>query len=746
MIAAAITNRPLFPPSVLVFGSDEEFVDKMKNFDICTGDLTGIKGHFSEQRWALLFKPNKQPYRQPVKVGYYVQVLGLGSDSSQVVFEGNGRETGVYCPNFGGYDGGMLNTFWRSAENLTTSGGIDANGKSWPMVWGVSQAAPIRNITCPYGLSLYADPYSTAISSPDSKQAKDGTITTTFTTTTIFPDYSDTYPRCNLSSGGFAANITVTGTLNQGSQQQFCFRNVTTTEGFTGGAWSMVYIGCDGAVDGVGSISVKPPMYTNTDIPIPMTHTPGVVSDTDIGETGSYGFNTLLDDDSHSHSPSFYGQFVRVDKTPVIAEKPFISYSQTDDGYVLNVPQTQLNGSFAQYPSLRTPRKGSTRPFNTDVYVTWPIDYFGYNKDPRTLPPSLAPVPRDTAETMQQALDAGRDLLITPGIYYLETPLIVRFDDQVILCIGMATLIAPRNGSPCVRVPKGLKGVRLAGLFLEATVLEPEKFDGSTLLHWGWDSTDFSSAAAAASTQASPASASDPSGYIYDLFCRVGGSNTDPRVGVDIIAQIDSDWVVGDNLWLWRADHSAMKPVNMADISANFYQTTISEYPCNIGLKVTGSNVYMYGLASEHMKQDNVLWLGTGGRTYFFQNELPYDATSEFGTRGYAAYKVVGSKQHDDGGSFSHTAYACGVYCNYRDHEVHTPSGIVAVGGNNTGKNDATTKINFINAFTVYLPSTTPFWGAKSSSIHNVINDLGGPAGRPGQKGHIERFPLPIVE
>lgn len=722
------TNRPLFPPSVLIFSNDDEYIDAMKKFDINTGDLTGIKGHFSEQRWALLFKPqpNNQPFKISVKVGYYVQVLGLGSHPSEVVFKGNGQESGVYCPNFGGYDGGMLNTFWRSAENLTT-GGVDENGIPWPMVWGVSQAAPIRNLICPQGLSLYADPYSTNISPPESKSDGKGHTITTYTTTTKFPDYETTatYPACNLSSGGFAANIKVTGDLNQGSQQQFCFRNVAAN-GFQGGAWSMMYIGCTGEPKGVGTSTVVAPGVNPGEPPFSIAHTSGVVSDAAIGESGSYGYNYLVQD----KSSTFYGQFVKVNETPIIAEKPFISFAETT-GYVLNVPDTTISTSYLQQsPSLPPtipPRKGSRRPFDTDVYVTWPIDYFGYVSDAKVPPPPFCPVARDNATTMQQALDDGKDLLLTPGIYYLDKPLTVKFNDQVILSIGMATLIAPHDGSPCVRVLKGLTGVRLAGLFLEASVLDRANFDGSTLLHWGCE-TDASSSA----TTSSPCSATNPSGYIYDLFCRVGGTNTNPRVGVDIIAQIDSDWVIGDNLWLWRADHSAMKPVNMPTVSPNFYQTTFDEYPCNTGLKVTGDNVYMYGLAAEHMNKDNVLWLGSGGRTYFFQNELPYDQKSKFGTDGYAAYKVDGSQR----ASFSHTAYACGAYSNFRDHEVHTPSGIVAVG-------NSTTKINFINAFSVYLPSSSPFMGGKTSSIENVINNQGGPAGRPGQYGHIEKFQYP---
>lgn len=52
------------------------------------------------------------------------------------------------------------------------------------------------------------------------------------------------------------------------------------------------------------------------------------------------------------------------------------------------------------------------------VHVTWPIDYFDYSKTGPT-PAKAASffVARDTAAIMQAALDAGKHLLITPGIY-----------------------------------------------------------------------------------------------------------------------------------------------------------------------------------------------------------------------------------------------------------------------------------------------------------------------------------------
>ena len=47
------------------------------------------------------------------------------------------------------------------------------------------------------------------------------------------------------------------------------------------------------------------------------------------------------------------------------------------------------------------------------------------------------------------------------------------------------------------------------------------------------------------------------------------------------------------------------------------------------GLVVNGNDVTMYGLFVEHYQQYQVLWNGNGGRTYFYQNELPYDPPTQ---------------------------------------------------------------------------------------------------------------------
>jgi len=212
---------------------------------------------------------------------------------------------------------------------------------------------------------------------------------------------------------------------------------------------------------------------------------------------------------------------------------------------------------------------------------------------------------------------------------------------QVLLGLGYATLIPPSNGEPCIRVLPFLEGVRIAGILLQAGAA-PTKI----LLQWG------------DSGSSDPGSPSNP-GFLYDIFARIGGPDRTP-VQADIMLAIYSGNVVGDNFWLWRADH------NVDGLIFN------SENPCKNALIVEGDDVTMYGLAVEHTLEDHVIWGGERGRTYFFQCEFPYDVTqTNFGDKGFTAYRVSPQVQ-------THDSYGAGVYHYFRDEEVRVASAIVS--------------------------------------------------------------------
>ncbi len=131
--------------------------------------------------------------------------------------------------------------------------------------------------------------------------------------------------------------------------------------------------------------------------------------------------------------------------------------------------------------------------------------------------------------------------------------------------------------------------------------------------------------------------------FLYDLSMRVGGATSGKTASC---LTINANDVVGDNLWLWRADHGT---------GVGWTQNV-----CTNGLIVNGNRVTIYGLFVEHHEQYQTLWNGNWGRVYFYQSELPYDAPSQAvwshnGVNGYASYKVADSVT-------SHQAYGLGIY------------------------------------------------------------------------------------
>lgn len=304
--------------------------------------------------------------------------------------------------------------------------------------------------------------------------------------------------------------------------------------------------------------------------------------------------------------------YVTINQTPIIAEKPFITIDASGK-YYLQVPNPKVNSAGPQLTLADT----TTYDFK-NVFVA------------RTT---------DSTSHIAAKLASGRHVVLTPGIYYLTEPLVLVSDNQVLLGLGYATLIPPASGEPCVRVMPGLEGVRVAGILLQAGAAPT-----GTLLEWG------------------SAGASDPGnpknpGFLHDIFARIGGPDRTP-VRADVMVTIHSGNVVGDNFWLWRADHSVDGLV------------FASENPCKNALVVEGDDVTMYGLAVEHALEDNVIWAGERGRTYFFQCEYPYDVTqANFGNKGFVAYRVAPHV-------LEHAAYGAGVYHYFRDEEVIVSSAI----------------------------------------------------------------------
>jgi hypothetical protein len=289
-----------------------------------------------------------------------------------------------------------------------------------------------------------------------------------------------------------------------------------------------------------------------------------------------------------------------IEQTPLIREKPFL-VSDSAGNYSVMVPSLSTNGT-----------RGTTWAGRQPTGQSLALDQF-----------YLAHPGKDTAASINRALQAGKHLLLTPGIYPLEASIRITRPGTIVLGLGYPTLQAD-NGSPALAIGD-VDGVKVAGVLVEAGASRPE-----TLIQVGEPGSRRSHAA-------------DPI-FLWDIFCRVGGARAG---GATCMMTINSRDVVGDNFWLWRADHGT--------------GVGWTSNPNKNGLVVNGDDVTIYGLFVEHTQEYQTTWNGNGGRVYFYQSEMPYDPPSQESWRhgtvnGFPSYRVADHVTR-------HEAWGLGVYC-----------------------------------------------------------------------------------
>jgi hypothetical protein len=350
-----------------------------------------------------------------------------------------------------------------------------------------------------------------------------------------------------------------------------------------------------------------------------------------------------------------------VDHTPRIREKPFL-YIDGTGAYRVFVPALRDN---ARGTSWSSGSPAGTSISLSEFYVVRP----------------------DADEAIiNAALDQGKHLLFTPGVYHLTDPVRVTRPDTVVLGLGLATLV-PTTGEPALTVAD-VDGVKLAGLLVDAG-----EVNSPVLVEIGPPGSS-------RSHDANPTS-------LHDVFVRVGGAHAG-RASVSL--RINSDDVIGDHLWLWRGDHGTGIGWNV-NTAAN-------------GLVVNGDDATMYGLFVEHYQEYNVIWNGNRGRTYFYQNEMPYDPpdqqswSSGGSTLGWASYKVADHVT-------SHEAWGVGSYCFFS----HNPS-IVA---SRAFEVPDTPGVRFHNLVTVSLGGV--------GTIDHVINDTGARVDAANLVSYLTNYP-----
>lgn len=340
--------------------------------------------------------------------------------------------------------------------------------------------------------------------------------------------------------------------------------------------------------------------------------------------------------------------YTKIEQTPVIREKPYLAIDAAGN-YAVMVPPLKAAGS--RGPGWQGGKAAGER---------LPLETF-----------YLAHPDKDQAATINAALGQGKNLIFTPGIYHLDGPVQVSRPGTVVLGLGYPTLI-PDKGTPALTVAD-VDGVKIGGVLLEAGAAR-----SAVLLQVGAPGSKTSHA-------------SDPI-FLWDIFCRAGGAGAG---STDNMVAIDANHVVGDNFWLWRADHG-----QGAGWTSN---------PNKHGLIVGGDDVTIYGLFVEHSQQYQTIWNGNGGRVYFYQSEMPYDppsqeAWSHDGVNGYASYKVGDQVR-------THEAWGLGVYSVFYAAPVVADTAIEA---------PVTPGVRMRHMITLRLGG-----GQPGSGIRHVINDQG---------------------
>lgn len=361
--------------------------------------------------------------------------------------------------------------------------------------------------------------------------------------------------------------------------------------------------------------------------------------------------------------------YTTLDATPLSREKPFLF---VDDAgrYQVRVPAARRDTSGVSWADGMTP--GRTVPLS-DFFVA---------------------KPGDSVRDINNALARGKHLLLTPGVYDVARSIEVKRPDTVVLGLGHATLTAVHGSTPLdvADVP----GVVIAGVTVDAgTELSP------VLVRVGKKHGN------------RPSKPLNPT-TLSDVYFRVGG----PHVGkADTALEVNSDNVLIDHTWVWRADHGVEGFTDTQRWNTNTGLT---------GVVVNGDDVTATGLFVEHFQRHNTVWNGERGTVVLYQNELPYDPPTQADwmkgdVEGWAGYKVGDHVR-------THTLHGGGVYVfNQNNPEIHTENGFEV---------PETPGVKLHHIMTVNL---------SAGVIDHVVNGVGGAADmtKVGVPVYIAEYPAP---
>jgi hypothetical protein len=640
------------------------------------------------------------------QVGYYTQVAGLGAVPQDTIINGqidvfpNALDSEAQClPGYATCTGPGTNcyagpggtcywanstvNFWRSLMNIDLNVLTTSNPTYVPTP--LSMQSTINDGDCfaaPGPLGTNTDFWSVSQATPVRSVIINGNLN--------FQSYcSETnYQSNNYGSGSYVANSEINGQLDWSGNQQGIARN-SDFDSAAGYVWNYVYSGdaCPPGYTPAAPVSPDPGFLPPAPGPAacaPIVDAfnggsapaepnppaaPGVVPPASYIGYGTDGINGV-------------DQVTELPQSPVTEEEPFL-YTGSDGSWNVFVPAVQHNSVGPNF--LGGTEAGTSVPLR-DFFIASP----------------------STPEfQVQAALDRGHDLILTPGVYDLNAPIVIRHPDTIVLGLGFATLVPQQGNAAMVVVPNN--GVKLSGMIFDAgPVNSPVLLSVGTLgQFWGgnWGGNN---------------SANDPD-LIQDIFFRIGGAESTP-VSATVSLLDNADNSIIDDVWAWRADHGANTSVTgpQGQVGAGW---TYNQG--NTGLAVTGNNVTAYGLAVEHYQQNEVTWSGNNGTVIFFQNELPYDPPSQTAWEtspvqpGYPSFLVTNNVQNFNG--YGMASYVVFIYTNATLWDSAAFEAPQSPG------------VRFTDTMDLFISSTCSVNGdcptpSQSGGDDSVIDGVGGPA------------------
>ena len=638
LCADAVTAT--FGPNVCVFTpqmSQTQIQDDLNNI---AAQQVPLSAQFNNDGYAVLFEPGTYgSAATPLvfEVGYYTEVAGLGAVPQDTTING---QIEVF-PN--ALDCASSTDCWANSTvnfwrsmSNLTLNVMDSANNYVPQP--ITQLPPIGDSADCYGGST--DMWSVSQATPVRSMIINGTLN--------FQAYcSQTgYGSNDYGSGSYVANSEINGQLDWSGNQQGIARN-SDFESAAGYVWNYVYSG-DGC----------PPGYTPP-----------------------AGSACSPNQDAYGSSPTGTKGVIGVDQvtelpqSPVTEEEPFL-YTNSSGKFSVFVPSVQQNSSGPNF--LSGSEAGSSLPLSS---------FFVAN-------------PSTPVAAINLALLAGKNLVLTPGVYDLSAPIVVDRPDTVVLGLGFATLVPQHGNAALIALPN--VGVKISGLIVDAGPV-----NSPVLVSVGVPGLTAGTAA-------------DPD-TIQDVFFRIGGAETTP-VSATVSLLDNASHSIIDDVWAWRADHGANTSVTgpQGQVGAGW---TYNQG--DTGVVVSGDNVTAYGLAVEHYQKTEVLWTGQGGTNIFFQNELPYDPPSQAAWNqsatqlGYPAFAVSPNVKSFNG--YGMSSYVVFIYTNatlWDSMAYEAP--------NKPG-------VKFTDAMDLFISSTCSVNGncptpSQSGGLLSVIDGVGGSA------------------